>query len=168
MTLDEKVGQMAQINLTVIAKGPTKWSSSFPLEIDPKKTRKALVDFKVGSVLNTINNTAQKPETWFKTISEIQKYSMDSTRMGIPIIYGIDAIHGTTYTDGATMFPQQITTAASWNEENAYNMAQISSKTIKMSRNGLEIDDCLTYFPDDVVFLGNFEEFLLQKHPRAC
>ena len=125
MTLDEKVGQMAQINLTVIAKGPTKWSSSFPLEIDPKKTRKALVDFKVGSVLITINNTAQKPETWFKSISEIQKYSLVSTRMGIPIIYGIDAIHGTTYTDGATMFPQQITTAASWNEENAYNLSLI-------------------------------------------
>ena len=133
MTLDEKVGQMAQINLTVIAKGPTKWSSSFPLEIDPKKTRKALVDFKVGSVLNTINNTAQKPETWFKTISEIQKYSMDSTRMGIPIIYGIDAIHGTTYTDGATMFPQQITTAASWNEENAYNMALVCAYETRAS-----------------------------------
>ena len=133
MSLDEKVGQMAQINLTVIAKGPTKWSSSFPLEIDPKKTRKALVDFKVGSVLNTINNTAQKPETWFKTISEIQKYSMDSTRMGIPIIYGIDAIHGTTYTDGATMFPQQITTAASWNEENAYNMALVCAYETRAS-----------------------------------
>ena len=133
MSLDEKVGQMAQINLTVIAKGPTKWSSSFPLEIDPKKTRKALVDFKVGSVLNTINNTAQKPETWFKTISEIQKYSMDSTRIGIPIIYGIDAIHGTTYTDGATMFPQQITTAASWNEENAYNMALVCAYETRAS-----------------------------------
>ena len=46
---------MTQINLTVIAKGPNKWSSSFPMEIDPKKARKALVDFKVGSVLNTIN-----------------------------------------------------------------------------------------------------------------
>ena len=48
MTLDEKVGQMTQINLTVIAKGPNKWSSSFPLEIDHKKTKKAIVDYKVG------------------------------------------------------------------------------------------------------------------------
>ena len=61
MTLEEKVGQMTQINLTVIAKGPNKWVSSFPLEIDHKKAKKALVDYKVGSVLNTINNTAQKP-----------------------------------------------------------------------------------------------------------
>ena len=133
MTLDEKVGQMTQINLTVIAKGPNKWSSSFPLEIDPKKTKKAIVDYKVGSVLNTINNTAQKPKVWFKTISDIQSYAIDSTEIKIPIIYGIDAIHGTTYTDGATMFPQQITTAASWNPENAYNMALVCAYETRAS-----------------------------------
>ena len=103
MTLEEKVGQMTQINLTVIAKGPNKWSSSFPMEIDEKKANKALVDFKVGSVLNTINNTAQKPSVWFKNISKIQDIAMKNTNLGIPVIYGIDAIHGTTYTDGATM-----------------------------------------------------------------
>ena len=133
MTLEEKVGQMTQINLTVIAKGPNKWESTFPLEIDHNKAKKALVDYKVGSVLNTINNTAQKPKTWFKTISNIQKYSIDSTKMKIPIIYGIDAIHGTTYTDGATMFPQQITTAASWNPENAYNMALVCAYETRSS-----------------------------------
>ena len=133
MTLEEKVGQMTQINLTVIARGPNKWGSTFPLEIDPIKAKKALVDFKVGSVLNTINNTAQNPKTWFKTISDIQKYSIDSTRMKIPLIYGIDAIHGTTYTDGATMFPQQITTAASWNPENAYNMALVCAYETRAS-----------------------------------
>ena len=50
MTLREKVGQMTQINLTVIAKGPTKWASSFPMEIDEKKANKALVDLsKINS-----------------------------------------------------------------------------------------------------------------------
>ena len=115
MTLEEKVGQMTQINLTVIAKGPNKWESSFPMEIDDNKANRALVEFKVGSVLNTINNTAQKPNVWFNNISKIQDIAMNKNRLGIPVIYGIDAIHGTTYTDGATMFPQQITTAASWN-----------------------------------------------------
>jgi len=133
MTLQEKVGQMTQINLTVIAKGPNKWTSSFPLIIDNKKARKAIVDYKIGSVLNTINNTAQKPETWFNTITDIQKYALDSSRLSIPIIYGIDAIHGTTYTDGATMFPQQITTAASWNTENAYNMALVCAYETRTS-----------------------------------
>ena len=125
MTLEEKVGQMTQINLTVIAKGPNKWESSFPMEIDDNKANRALVEFKVGSVLNTINNTAQKPNVWFNNISKIQDIAMNKNRLGIPVIYGIDAIHGTTYTDGATMFPQQITTAASWNPENAYNMALV-------------------------------------------
>ncbi|HIF49525.1 MAG TPA: beta-glucosidase [Cytophagales bacterium] len=133
MTLQEKVGQMTQINLTVIAKGPNKWTSSFPLMIDNKKARKAIVDYKIGSVLNTINNTAQKPKTWFNTITDIQKYAIDSSRLSIPIIYGIDAIHGTTYTDGATMFPQQITTAASWNPENAYNMALVCAYETRAS-----------------------------------
>ncbi len=133
MTLEEKVGQMTQINLTVIAKGPDKWSSSFPMEIDNNKAQKALVDFKVGSVLNTINNTAQKPSVWFKNISKIQDIAMNNNRFGIPVIYGIDAIHGTTYTDGATMFPQQITTAASWNPENAYNMAKVCAYETRAS-----------------------------------
>ena len=133
MTLEEKVGKMTQINLTVIAKGPNKWSSSFPMEIDEKKANKALVDFKVGSVLNTINNTAQKPSVWFKNISKIQDIAMKNTNLGIPVIYGIDAIHGTTYTDGATMFPQQITTAASWNPENAYNMALVCAYETRAS-----------------------------------
>ena len=133
MTLREKVGQMTQINLTVIAKGPSKWASSFPMEIDEKKANKALVDFKVGSVLNTINNTAQKPSVWFENISKIQEISMGKNPLSIPVIYGIDAIHGTTYTDGATMFPQQITTAASWNPENAYNMALVCAYETRAS-----------------------------------
>ena len=133
MTLKEKVGQMTQINLTVIAKGPNKWGSTFPLEIDHERAMKALVDYKVGSVLNTINNTAQTPETWYGAISTIQHYAMDSNRLKVPIIYGIDAIHGTTYTDGATMFPQQITAAASWNPKNAYNMAMVSAYETRAS-----------------------------------
>ena len=133
MSLEEKVGQMTQINLTVIAKGPNKWSSSFPMEIDPYKANRAIVDFKVGSVLNTINNTAQTPKAWYSTVSDIQKFAMDSSRIAIPIIYGIDAIHGATYTDGATMFPQQITTAASWNPQNAYNMANVCAYETRAS-----------------------------------
>lgn len=133
MTLEEKVGQMTQINLTVIAKGPNKWTSSFPMQIDPIKARKAIVDYKVGSVLNTINNTAQTPQDWFSTISDIQKFAMDSSRICIPVIYGVDAIHGATYTNGATMFPQQITTAASWNPQNAYNMASVTAYETRAS-----------------------------------
>ena len=79
MTLKEKVGQMTQINLTVIAKGPTKWESSFPMEIDDKKAKKALVDFKVGSVLNTINNTAQNLVYGLKIYLKFNKFLCKET-----------------------------------------------------------------------------------------
>lgn len=133
MTLREKIGQMTQINLTVIAKGSNKWSSNDTMEIDPVKAKKAIMDYKVGSVLNTVNNLAQTPKTWYENISEIQKFAIDSTPIKIPIIYGIDAIHGATYTDGATMFPQQITTAATWNTENAYNMGTVCAYETRAS-----------------------------------
>ena len=125
LTLEEKVGQMAQINLTVIAKGPSKWRSSYPLKIDLKRLKKAILDFKVGSIINTINGRALKPTSWRENIKLIQKYAVDSTRSKVPIIYGVDGIHGATYADGATMFPHQINLAASWNNENAYNMAKV-------------------------------------------
>lgn len=125
MTLKEKIGQMTQINLTVIAKGPNKWASNDTMEIDIQKAKKAIVEYHVGSVLNTVNNLAQTPSTWYSNISEIQKIAMDSTSIKIPVIYGIDAIHGATYTDGATMFPQQISTAATWDTKHAYNMAKV-------------------------------------------
>jgi beta-glucosidase len=131
MTLKEKIGQMAQINLTVITEGPDKWSSFEPIKLDSKKLRKAILEYKIGSVLNTANNQARKPELWNKIIGEIQNVAINESRLGIPVIYGIDAIHGATYTDGATMFPQQITTAASWNTENAYNMAKVTAYEIK-------------------------------------
>lgn len=125
MTLKEKIGQMTQINLTVIAKGPNKWASNDTMEIDIQKAKKAIVEYHVGSVLNTVNNLAQTPSTWYSNISDIQKIAMDSTNIKIPVIYGIDAIHGATYTDGATMFPQQISTAATWDPNHAYNMAKV-------------------------------------------
>ena len=125
MTLREKIGQMTQINLTVIAKGPNKWASNDTMEIDFQKAKKAIVEYHVGSVLNTVNNLAQTPATWYSNISDIQKIAMDSSNIKIPVIYGIDAIHGATYTDGATMFPQQISTAATWDTKHAYNMAKV-------------------------------------------
>ena len=127
MTLKEKIGQMTQINLTVIAKGPNKWASNDTMEIDFQKAKKAIVEYHVGSVLNTVNNLAQTPKTWYSNISDIQRIAMDSTKIQIPVIYGIDAIHGATYTDGATMFPQQISTAATWDTKHAYNMAKVSA-----------------------------------------
>lgn len=133
MTLKEKVGQMAQITLDVLTKGENRYSSSEPVELDEEALRAALVDHKIGSVLNTANNRARSKEKWYQLISKIQKIATEETRLGIPIIYGIDSIHGATYTAGATMFPQQIGQAASRNRELVHRAAEISAYETRAS-----------------------------------
>lgn len=117
MTLEEKVGQMTQITLDVITVGVNAFHTEEPMRLDMDKTRKALVEYGLGSVLNTASNKARTLEEWHTIISQLQDIAMNETRLGIPIIYGVDAIHGTTYTAGATFFPQQIGQAATWNRE---------------------------------------------------
>ena len=126
MSVEQKIGQMAQINLTVIANGPDKWSSFEPLQIDKDRIEKAINKYHVGSILNTTNNRARDISTWNKIIDEIQSYAL-SSETAIPILYGIDGIHGATYIDGATMFPQQIGTAATWDIKNSFNMGMVTA-----------------------------------------
>lgn len=127
MSLEEKVGQMAQITLDVIGNGKDIHESKVPFEIDSARLYKALVKYHVGSILNTTNNYALPPAQWNQIVERIQEVAMKETHMKIPVLYGIDAIHGATYSDGATMFPQQITLAASFNPKNAFEMARISA-----------------------------------------
>ncbi|MFT2010579.1 glycoside hydrolase family 3 N-terminal domain-containing protein [Pontibacter sp. 13R65] len=133
MTLEEKVGQMAQITLDVIGKGENRYSSFEPLSLDKAELKKALVDYKIGSVLNTANNRALTPQKWYQVISEIQEVAMKGTRLKIPVIYGVDEIHGATYTAGATMFPQQIGQAASRNRALVRRGAEITAYETRAS-----------------------------------
>ena len=132
MTLEEKVGQMAQITLDVIGKGKDRFSSDEPFTLDEQALQKALVQYKLGSVLNASNNRARTPQHWLEVISKIQKAAL-STKNAIPVIYGIDAIHGETYTAGATMFPQQIGQAATFNRELVYKGAEITAYETRAS-----------------------------------
>lgn len=133
MTLAEKVGQMAQITLDVVGKGNDRFSSFEPLELDPEALEKALVEYHIGSVLNTANNRALSREKWYSIISEIQQVATEDTRLKIPVIYGVDEIHGATYTAGATMFPQQIGQAASRNRDLVRKGAEITAYETRAS-----------------------------------
>ncbi|MBW3545831.1 MAG: glycoside hydrolase family 3 C-terminal domain-containing protein [Bacteroidetes bacterium] len=133
MTLEEKVGQMAQITLDVIGKGDNRYSSHEPLNLDPAELRKALVEHHIGSVLNTANNRALAPKKWYEIISQIQQVATQETRLKIPVIYGVDQIHGATYTAGATMFPQQIGQAASRNRDLVRRGAAITAYETRAS-----------------------------------
>ena len=133
MTLQEKVGQMAQVTLDVIGKGKDRYSSDEPFTLDEKKMEKALVQYKLGSVLNASNNRAKTPQAWFDIINKIQQTAMIKNKNGIPILYGIDAIHGETYTIGATMFPQQIAQAATFNRALVRRGAEITAYETRAS-----------------------------------
>ena len=105
MTLEEKIGQMTELTIDVITKrdNPTK-----EFQIDDALLDTVIGKYKVGSILNVPQGIAQSKEKWEEIIKKIQDKSMKT--MGIPCIYGVDQIHGTTYTLGGTFFPQGINT----------------------------------------------------------
>ena len=119
MTLEEKVGQMAQIAIDVI----TPQNSN--AKIDPAKLADAVSTFKVGSVLNTPGRL-YSPKDWNEVIDSIQAEAK-KTRLKIPVIYGLDDIHGVSYVKGATLFPQEIGQAATWNRQLVFNSAVITA-----------------------------------------
>jgi beta-glucosidase len=120
MTLEEKVGQMTQLAIGMIAKGRDQ-----DIEIDPEKLDKAIVKYGIGSVLN-VSDQALTPDKWQDIIKQLQD-ATKKTRTGIPIIYGIDSIHGANYIRGATLFPQEIGMAATWNPELMKRGSEISA-----------------------------------------
>ncbi|MDP3461414.1 MAG: glycoside hydrolase family 3 N-terminal domain-containing protein [Bacteroidales bacterium] len=127
MTLEEKVGQMTQITLDVITRGDDPFSSYEPVELDSAMLHKAFVTYKIGSVLNTANNRARTTEVWNSLVNQIQDYAISHSPNGIPVIYGLDMIHGASYVAGATLFPQQIGLAATWNPDLAIETGKVTA-----------------------------------------
>ena len=120
MTLEEKVGQMTQLTIGMIVNGRDQ-----DIKIDPAKLEKAIVKYGVGSILN-VSDQALTLDRWHEIIGEIQG-AAKKTRLGIPVIYGIDSIHGANYVQGATLFPQEIGMAATWNPELMKRAAEITA-----------------------------------------
>ncbi|MDE6285478.1 MAG: glycoside hydrolase family 3 C-terminal domain-containing protein, partial [Muribaculaceae bacterium] len=112
MSLDDKVGQMCEVTIDVLLSDSL--DNGLPV-LDPAKVETAFNTYRVGSVLNTPLGEAQAPATWNAIIGGIQDASMKY--IGVPDIYGVDQNHGTTYTLGGTLFPQEINMAASFNRD---------------------------------------------------
>lgn len=111
MSLEDKAGEMTQLALDMVCEG-TPFQLEDPHTLDSIKLKEVLVDLKVGSILNCAGH-AYTPAKWHEFISGIQSAAAQKTT-GIPVLYGIDAIHGATYTSGAVLGPQQIGLAATW------------------------------------------------------
>ena len=126
MTLDEKVGQMTELSIDVLG---SVVEGEFKL--DKEKVKNAIGKYKVGSVLNAPGPVAQSREKWKEIIGYIQEVSMKE--IGIPCIYGLDQNHGTTYTLGGTLFPQNINLGAAFNPELTYESAVVTAYETRAS-----------------------------------
>ncbi len=130
MTIEQKVGQMTQVNIDVISKGEI-YNLDTPHEIDSTKLDIAINKYFVGSILNAAGYPFTRKH-WKSIITTIQKKAQ-SEGSKIPVIYGIDAIHGANYTVGSTLFPQQIALAATWNPEIVEEVASITAYDVSAS-----------------------------------
>lgn len=127
MTLEEKIGQMTQLNNSAIVTN-ANWGAgtdlSIEIQVDTAKLGTMLRKYHVGSFINGI---AVPGETWFQFYKDLQDVNMNTSRLKIPIIYGIDHIHGPNYLEGGTVFPQAINTAATYNNQFPADMAHVTA-----------------------------------------
>ncbi len=136
MSVEEKAGQMTQVTIDMILKDDSS------TEIDPKKLRFAIKDMQVGSILN-VKWHAYDLATWDKVITAIQDVATKETRLGVPILYGIDAIHGANYTQGSTLFPHNIGMAATRDRNMVRAGAQMTAKEVRASGHRWNFDPTL-------------------------
>ena len=132
MTLEEKVGQMTQIDFSVVS---AENGQDLDDPIDHAKLGEAILNRHVGSILNTPttpNNKAQPIEKWRRMTQAIRDLA-SQTRLKIPLIYGIDAIHGATYTQNSVLFPQAISMAATFNPDLSFKAGEITAREVKAS-----------------------------------
>ena len=120
MTLKEKIGQMTQLEIGMVTDGQAQ-----SIRINPGKLHKAVGEYGVGSILNA-NDEALSAEKWHEIIRAIQDEAKKS-RLQVPVLYGIDTIHGPNYIAGGTLFPQPLAMAATWNPELMLRGSQIAA-----------------------------------------
>jgi beta-glucosidase len=125
LTLTEKIGQMTQLTIDVLLKQP---DTDHP-QLDPARVDTALRMHKVGSLLNLPASRPQTPAEWNTLIAQLQQTAIETT--GIPLLYGVDQIHGASYTLGATLFPHNIALGATFNRALAAAAGRITAYETK-------------------------------------
>lgn len=115
MSIEEKVGQMNNIGLMALATGDF-WDARDSVVLDPEKLHTLMVKHGVGSVQN-LGTYPMPVDEWRRVITHLQDLAITQTPNRIPMLYGIDAVHGANYTAGSVLFPHQIGLAATWNRD---------------------------------------------------
>ena len=118
MSLEEKAGQLVQLNIDMICDPNT-------LELMPEAMEKIFIQYKIGSILNTMGENCPDGQWMRNVMVQIQEYSLKGC--GIPCIYGLDMIHGASYLAEGTLFPQEINLGATFNPVHAHNMGMAAA-----------------------------------------
>ena len=121
MTLDDKVGQMLELNFDIMG----RYQDGGSWQLNETTLDTLISKYRVGSILNAPGTRAHTIDEWQKWIRLIQQKSMK--HIGIPDVYGLDHNHGVTYTQAGTLFPQPINLAASFNTDLARQMAEVTA-----------------------------------------
>ena len=130
MTLEEKVGQMTQLTLEALSS--QQESAKTTLQLDGTKIKQAIVDHHIGSVLNSFSSSLSLAQ-WHQVITSIQDVATKQTRLGIPILYGVDAVHGHHFLKNATIFPHNLALAATWDLSHVTVSNQITALETRAS-----------------------------------
>ena len=114
MTIEEKVGQMVQLTAGAFCTDDL---------VDTAKVRHLVKEYKIGSFLNTFGPTSRPRAVTAEQIKKIQDITMEE--LGIPMVYGLDMIHGASYLDDATFYPQEVNLAATFDRSYAEMMGKV-------------------------------------------
>jgi beta-glucosidase len=118
LTLSQKIGQMLQMDVTTFLK------KSPGTELDVTQFTQVMSKYHIGSLFNNQLNVTE----WLSFINQIQHIAMSSGDSKIPILYGLDSVHGANYVIGATLFPQFGTGACAFNPELIMKQGLITAK----------------------------------------
>jgi len=138
LTLEQKIGQMTQLTITSILETDSQGKAIRPFRL---KSPEVFSKYQIGSVLNTPQDDVS-PREWRELISYLQSFATQGNA-NIPILYGIDSVHGANYVYGATLFPQPIAQAASWNVDLTQQIAQVSASETRASGIPWNFSPCL-------------------------
>jgi beta-glucosidase len=137
MNLKEKIGQMSQIDVATLMKRVNPYGGFYgpyiePNELDKDSLQKYIAEYGITCVFN-IGPHGYTTQEWYGYVKEIQDYALKKTRLGIPVIYGVDAMHGASLTVRATLFPQQLGMASTWNPDLVKKAAEITAYEMRAS-----------------------------------
>ena len=130
MTLEQKVGQMAEVGIDMFGNSVTGVADDTKFVLKEDVLEAVAKEYMFGSVLNAPGK-ALTAEEWNELITKINEVSIRYT--GLPTLYGIDAIHGATYTWASPLFPQEVNAAASFNRAMVRKMAEMTAYEVRAS-----------------------------------